>query len=121
MLVDFGINVGHEFSDMFRDKHFALVWAQQGQVFIVIPLTKQPQKTDNKFVVNLGNIPGLPGERDSFARLDSIRSVSIRRITRMKERPEGKITLMDSDVLQKIQIAIRENFLDLDVVRVDKL
>lgn len=107
---DYGYNIGDEYSDKGQDGHFSLVWAQKGFVFVVIPLTKSPQH-ENDFSVNLGVIEGMPEETDTWAKLEAIRSVSIRRFMRMKEQPEGKITIKDNSLLMgKIYDKLKEKF-----------
>lgn len=104
VLVKFGINVGAELSDVGEDSdgHFGLIWGQQGQQFIVIPLTKTPQPKDNKYGVNIGVISGLPKRRlsdgtfediETYAKIDAIRSVHLRRIFRIKGIEHGKTTI----------------------------
>ena len=102
--VHFGINIPPEFSDDDTDGHFALIWAQMGHNLIVIPLTKQPQPKENFLSVNLGKIQGLPIDTDTFAKIDAIRSVSIKRIRRIiEQKPDGKITIVDDIILNKIK------------------
>ncbi|NLP14869.1 MAG: type II toxin-antitoxin system PemK/MazF family toxin [Clostridium sp.] len=103
VIVNFGINIIPEFSDDDTNGHFALIWGQQGHNFIVIPLTKKKQPKENKYGVNLGEIEGMPDSVDTYAKIDAIRSVSIRRIQRIKEQKEGKITISDPDVLKKVK------------------
>lgn len=46
--VNFGINVGDEFSDIGTNGHFAIYWSQNGFQIIVIPISaeeRQPEKT----------------------------------------------------------------------------
>jgi|GEM_PF-4387439 len=109
--VDLGINVGDELSDKGQDCHFCLVWARKGFLCVVIPLTKTPQ-TGNQFAVNLGVIDGLPQNTDTFAKLEAIRSISLRRIKRMDEQPDGKISIKDrEDLMSRIRIKMEEVFL----------
>lgn len=88
----FGINVGDEFSDFKTDGHFAIYWAQNGFQIIVIPLSAEERKPGkNDFIVNLGEIEGLPKGKDTYAKVDMIRAVSLRRIKRINGQAEGKI------------------------------
>lgn len=107
--VQFGINIGDELSDDGTDGHFALIWGQQGFMFIVIPLSKQPRTDD--YTVNLGIINGLPENGNTYAKLDNIRSISIRRIRRIREQPDGKVTITDPGKLQMIKDAMTNIFL----------
>lgn len=111
VLAEMGINIHPELSDYETDKHFVLIWGQQGQNFIVIPLTKHPQPLSNKYAVNLGTIEGLPNHTISYAKLDAIRSISVRRIHRINEQPNGKITLTDTNLLSKINMVFISNFI----------
>ena len=106
--VRFGINVGDEFGDDGTKGHYALVWARQGFMFVVIPLSSQPRKDD--FTVELGKIDELP-DNVSFAKLDNIKSISIRRIGWINGLKDGKITINDP-LINKIKVAIKKVFLN---------
>lgn len=109
--VNLGVNIGDELSDIEQDGHFCLVWARKGFMLIVIPLTKTPQ-IGNEFAVNLGRIKGLPEDVDSYAKLEQIRAVSIRRIKRIREYEDGKISIANQpELLKKISEKIEEQFL----------
>lgn len=109
--VNLGVNIGDELSDIEQDGHFCLVWARKGFMLVVIPLTKTPQ-IDNEFAVNLGKIKGLPENVDSYAKLEQIRAVSIRRVKRIREYKDGKISIADRpELLRKINEKIEELFL----------
>lgn len=107
--VDFGINVGDEFGDDGTDGHFAMIWAQQGFMFIVIPLSKQ-ERVD-KYTVNLGIIEGLPYSQNSYAKLDNIKSIHIRRIKRINGQDNGKILYENQSILNDIKSCIFKNFI----------
>jgi uncharacterized protein YifN (PemK superfamily) len=115
VLLDSGINISPEFSDYDTKKHFVMIWCQQGQNFIVIPLTKTPQNK-NKLGVNLGIINGLPENTDTYAKIDAIKSISIRRINRIKEYQLGKITITDAKILNKINAKILNYFVDIKML-----
>ena len=111
--VNFGINIGDEFSDSGTGSHFAVYWEQNGFQIIVIPISaeeRQPQK--NKFAQNIGQIEGLPKGNDSYAKIDMIRSVSIRRISRIYGQADGKISLskIKPEAIQQISDKIKEKF-----------
>lgn len=113
--VNFGINIGDEFSDSGTGPHFAIYWEQNGFQIIVIPISaeeRQPEK--NKFAENLGNILGLPKGSNSYAKIDMIRSVSIRRISKIYGQPDGKISLskVKPEAIQQISKKIKEKFVD---------
>lgn len=108
--VDFGINVGDEYSDENQDCHFGLVWARQGFLLTVIPLTKVPQH-GSEHGINLGSIPELPENVDTWAKLEGIRSVSIRRIKRMDEFDEGKFSVINNtELMKKVKLKMVEKF-----------
>lgn len=111
VLADLGMNIHPELSDSGTDKHFVLIWGQQGQNFIVIPLTKHPQPAYNNYGVNLGKIAGLPTDNDTYAKIDAIRSISIRRIHRIKEQPNGKIVISDIALLESISNIFETQFI----------
>lgn len=113
--VNFGINVGDEFSDLGTNGHFAICWSQNGFQFVVIPISaeeRHPKK--NSFAVNLGQIPGLPSSKDTYAKLDMIRSINIRRIRRIKNQESGKISLkeLNPELIKYISKKIQEKFID---------
>lgn len=78
-------------------------------MFVIIPLTKTV-KTNNDFAVNLGKIEGLP-DNESWAVLDNIRAVDIRRINSIEQAPGGKISVIDNaDIMKKIKDKLIEKF-----------
>ena len=90
VLVQLGMNIFPELSDDDTGKHFGMIWTQQGQNFIIIPLTKHPQSS-NRLYAHLGIIPDMPNGVDTYAKIDAMRSVSIRRLYRIQGLPGGKI------------------------------
>jgi len=109
--VDFGINIGDEYSDVGRDGHYAMIWAQKGFVFIVLPLTSDG-KFMNDFSVDIGKIPQLPLDGSSFVKIDMIRSVSMRRIHNINGVHDGKISITDETILKRIKDKLKEKFID---------
>ena len=63
--------------------------------------------------MKLGQIPGLPLDRDSYAKIDMIRAISIRRIRRIKNQEFGKISLksINPNLIQAISDKIQEKLL----------
>jgi len=110
VLVEFGINIHPELSDDGTNFHFGLVWGQQGQNFIILPITKRQQPESNKYAVNLGIIEGMPVRTDAYLKIDAIRSVSVRRIHRIREQEKGKIVLSDEKLLKKVSDVFYEYF-----------
>lgn len=119
--VRFGINLGSELSDTGENSkgHFAMFWCQQGQQVIVIPLTKTPQPKSNKLGIPLGVIDGLPKrEKDgklidvvTYAKIDAVRSVHLRRISRISGVTKGKIKFSDHEKLKEINDIISNQLL----------
>jgi len=108
--VDFGINVGDEFSDEGTEGHYAIIWARQGWMLIAIPLSKQ-YRNDN-FTVPLGKITGLPNN-NSYAKLDNIKAINIRRIKKISWlQPLGKAHISDPDLIQRIKDYMKKVFID---------
>jgi len=97
--VRFGYNIGDELSEEGQDCHFAIVWARKGFTLIVIPLTKEPK--DKDFAINLGIIEGLPEKSDSWAKMDAVCSISIRRVKPIGQVPTGKISIIDNTTMIK--------------------
>lgn len=119
VLVQLGMNISPELSDDNTGKHFCLVWLQQGTNFIVIPLTKHPQPVSNRLAVPLGVIPGMPNGVATYAKLDAIRSVSIRRLYRIQGTTDGKITLAQ-DLQDEISKLFLKEFVCIDKFTIDK-
>lgn len=109
VMCELGINIPPEFGNDGTGRHFVIVWAQQGHNFIVIPITKQAPPKSNVHTIPLGAIPGMP-QPNNFAKLDAIRTVSIRRLGRVLGNRDGKIS--DTNVKEKINHAILELFVD---------
>lgn len=107
--VQFGINIGDELSDDDKDGHFAIIWNQQGFVFNIIPLSSD-KKYFNSCAVNLGILSGLPINGDSYAKIDMMRSIHIRRIRRISGIPNGKIEL-ETDGIDLIKSKLVEKFI----------
>lgn len=63
--------------------------------------------------MKLGQIPGLPLDRDSYAKIDMIRAISIRRIRRIKNQESGKISLksINPELIKAISNKIKEKLL----------
>lgn len=90
VLCSFGINIFPEFSDKETGKHFGVVWAQQGHNFLIIPITQQAPHQANPYCIPLGPIPFLTAPCN-YAKIDAIRSVSLRRVSRISGAASGKI------------------------------
>lgn len=100
--VEFGMNIGDELSDQYKDGHYAMIWAQQGFVFTVFPLASSEDKVFNDCAVNIGKVNHLPGNGDSYLKVDMIRSVSIRRIRKLNNVRGGKVSIVDEEILKRI-------------------
>lgn len=109
VMCELGINVPPEFGNDGTGRHFVVVWSQQGHNFIVIPITKQKPPADNTHTIELGAISGMPAICN-YAKLDAIRTVSIRRLGRVIGQKDGKI--VNADVRAKINNAILKLFVD---------
>lgn len=118
--VEFGMNVGDELSDQYKDGHYAMIWAQQGFVFTVFPLASAEDKTFNDCAVNIGKIHGLPGTGDSYLKVDMIRSISIRRIRKLNNVRTGKISITDKEILEKINQKIIDKLVMDSTSTIDK-
>lgn len=112
--VEFGINVGDELSDQYKNGHYAMIWAQQGYVFTVFPLSSSRDKKFNDCAVNIGEIRHLPQEGDTYLKVDMIRSISIRRIRKLNNVRGGKISITDPDILKRINDKIIEKLIITD-------
>ena len=92
--VEFGINIGTELSDIFTKGHYALVWQIDLGNIVVIPLTSR-NSYNSPLCLNLGIIKGLndANPTNSYLKLDAIRSISKRRISRITNSETGKVSL----------------------------
>lgn len=113
--VEFGVNVGNELSDMFTKGHYAVVWAVDLGNVVVIPLTSR-NSYNSLLCLDLGVIKGLNDEilTKSYLKLDAIRSISKRRIGRMPNKPQGKLSL-NIEQLEKVKQHIFNYFVNEDV------
>ena len=107
--VEFGINIGDELSDDGKNGHYAVIWNQQGYIFNVIPLSSS-QKNANSCAVNIGVIQGLPLNCDSYAKIDMMRGIHIRRIRSIKSNPKGKIEIGINEI-NAIKLKLVEKFI----------
>ena len=118
VLVHLGMNIFPELSDDDTGKHFGMIWAQQGQNFVIIPLTKHPQPS-NRLSAELGIIPNMPNGVITYAKLDAIRSCSIRRLYRIQGTPDGKIET-SQELQNEISDVFLREFVGYDKFLVDK-
>ncbi len=110
--VEFGINVGTELSDRNKKGHYAVVWAIDLGNVIVIPLSSKPIN-NSKLSLDLGIIDELNLENEnshSYLKVDAIRSICKRRISRMSKQQTGKITLSKEKV-DMISNFLKNNFI----------
>ena len=110
--VEFGINVGTELSDRNKKGHYAVVWAIDLGNIIVIPLSSKPIAS-SKLSLDLGIIDELnleDSKAHTYLKVDAIRSICKRRISRMSKQSSGKVTL-DDKTIEKISNFLKENFI----------
>lgn len=112
--VEFGINVGTELSDFKTKGHYALVWAIDLGNVIVIPLSSR-DSPGSEMTFDIGTIPelneGYETETHSYLKLDAIRSISKRRVSRMAGFEHGKVVLSD-ELIRLVSKAIELSFLN---------
>lgn len=99
VLCDLGINIPPEFSDL-SGRHFVVFWKQQGHCAIIIPITSKKPVSKNSSTISIGKVDGLKSE-ENYVKLDSIRSVSLRRLSRISGTRDGKI---HSEIVKAIVI-----------------
>ena len=110
--VEFGINVGTELSDRNKKGHYAVVWAIYLGNIIVIPLSSKPI-VNSKLCLDLGIIDELNLENEkahSYLKVDAIRSICKRRISRMSKQKNGKISL-SNEKINEISNFLKEYFI----------
>ncbi|MCI5744882.1 MAG: type II toxin-antitoxin system PemK/MazF family toxin [Erysipelotrichaceae bacterium] len=110
--VEFGINVGTELSDRNKKGHYAIVWAIDLGNIIVIPLSSKPILA-SKLSLDLGVIDELNADfssSHSYLKVDAIRSVCKRRISRMNKQSSGKISL-PQEKIEQISQFLKDNFI----------
>ena len=114
--VEFGVNIGNELSDIFTKGHYAVVWAIDLGNVVVIPLTSR-NSYNSMLCLDLGIIEGLNDSlyTHSYLKLDAIRSVSKRRIGRMSNKSQGKLSL-SGEQLDKVKEHLYNYFVKEDVV-----
>ena len=98
--VEFGINVGTELSDRNKKGHYAVVWAIDLGNIIVIPLSSKPIN-GSKLSLDLGIIDELNLDNSlahSYLKVDAIRSICKRRISRMNKQSSGKVSLSEEKI-----------------------
>ena len=105
----FGINIGSELSDYRTKGHYCVCWAIDLANVVVIPLSSS-DSPGSVLTHDIGEIEGLgyPGSH-SYIKLDAIRSISKRRISRIPNTPSGKIVLSDEQI-QLINEAVKKAF-----------
>lgn len=109
--VEFGINVGTELSDRNKKGHYAVVWAIDLGNIIVIPLSSKPI-ANSKLSLDIGVIKQLNldnSEAHSYLKVDAIRSICKRRISRMSKQKDGKVSLSE-DKIKMIRNFLIDNF-----------
>lgn len=114
VMCELGINVPPEFGNDGTGNHFVIIWGQQGHNMIVIPTTKQKPPTSNIYTIELGVIDGLPPVV-TYAKLDAIREVSLRRISRVFGATDGKI--YNDAVVEKINESFKDLFIINDLLK----
>ena len=110
--VEFGINVGTELSDRNKKGHYAVVWAIDLGNIIVIPLSSKPI-IGSKLILDLGIIDELnldDSKAHSYLKVDAIRSICKRRISRMSKKSTGKVSL-DDKTIDRISNFLKDNFI----------
>lgn len=97
--VKFGVNLGDELSDLDAnyaslDGHYGIVINQRGFMFLILPLTSQPQRIDDpELSVCFENL-GLPGGyTKSYLAFAKMKYIHFRRISRIHGVKDGKMTL----------------------------
>ncbi len=103
--VDFGKNVGTEFSG----DHFAIVLQQFKTTALVVPVTSKKDHdpkwiSDHKdFIVDIGKINGYPGDaKDCYACVYLIHSISKKRLSRFGSKENGYYDLKLDDTQMKL-------------------
>lgn len=110
--VEFGINVGTELSDRNKKGHYAVVWAIDLGNVIVIPMSSRPIN-NSKLCLDLGIIEQLNEENQSahsYLKVDAIRSICKRRISRMSKQKNGKVSL-SKEKIEEISNFLKDNFI----------
>ena len=111
VLVQFGINVGDEISDLQKDQtmkrdhgHYAVVLAQKGFMFLVVPLSSQPQSNrKNPDMEMCIEDLGIGNSDKSYVMFSQVNSIHIRRIKKIQSLlPTGK-TSLNSEVLGQLE------------------
>ena len=89
-----------------------MVWAIDLGNIIVIPLSSKPISS-SKLSLDLGIINELnleDSKAHSYLKVDAIRSICKRRISRMSKQSTGKVSL-PKEIVDKISNFLKENFI----------
>lgn len=106
---EFGINIGAELSDYRTRGHYCVCWAVDLGNIVAIPLSSS-DSPGSALTYDLGEIEGLGIEGShSYIKLDAIRSISKRRVSRLPNTFSGKLRLSDEQI-ELITNAIRIAF-----------
>ena len=65
-------------------------------------MASSEDKKFNDCAVNIGKVQHLPGDEDSYLKVDMIRSVSIRRIRKLNNVRAGKVSITDENILKRV-------------------
>jgi hypothetical protein len=107
--VQFGINIGDELSDDGKDGHYAIIWSQRGFMFTVIPLSSSKKPRD-MCAVDIGVIKELSASQISYAKIDMIRGIHIRRIRRLNAVQDGKAEIGNENI-NLLKLKLVEEFI----------
>ncbi|GAB0171921.1 type II toxin-antitoxin system PemK/MazF family toxin [Lysinibacillus sp. CTST325] len=126
VLVQFGINLGDEISDLQKDQsmkeehgHYSVVLAQKGFMFLVVPLSSQKQSYKDSGVEMCIKDLGIGDSNNSYVMFNHIQSVHIRRIKNIQSLlPSGKINL-EPAILKELTDKICK-FMKIDEIMVEE-
>lgn len=125
VLVQFGINLGDEISDLQKDQsmkeehgHYSVVLAQKGFMFLVVPLSSQKQSSKDSVEMCIKDL-GIGDSNNSYVMFNHIQSVHIRRIKNIQSLlPSGKINL-EPTILKELTDKICK-FMKIDEIVVEE-
>lgn len=116
--IDFGVNVGSEFSY----PHFCVVIAEHTYTAVVIPLSSKKEKDlggwkedERSSFVDIGKIGGLPeAEKDCYAVISQIKTVSKQRLSDYRDPKNGKYIQLSlsNEQINKIDIEIAKSLIN---------
>lgn len=103
-IANFGYNIGSEF----RYNHYCVILKVEGPMAVVLPLTSKNKKTN--YSIDLGIINKMGNDKNSYALLNQIKSISRARLLRPVLNKKTKFIKLSSTQLNLIDNELKKYF-----------